>query len=301
MRHVWPALERLAGIAPRLAEARFRSVCDLPPSTESREFRDLVAAIATTRPPVVGVDNMVELDMSVGSDLFDHVDWANSADVGRAATAALAQREAPAGFVRHLTPSLLQARQRGIGSLEPATIQLGARLLVPDAARNLAPLPGVIEHADAPGAGGRCLLVRHELNDRRLYTCWWGIDSSLTDGRRVEAGEELGIAGAVDEAGLGSYVQVQVVAPAALVTGPPPRWVRPSEAAAWDHLCPDPSPLLGLIDPGRTTALRGDRVRAVRDRRIARSQRVYFDRPMNLVRGRDVWLYDETVSSTWTR
>jgi 4-aminobutyrate aminotransferase-like enzyme len=71
-----------------------------------------------------------------------------------------------------------------------------------------------------------------------------------------------------------------------------PGAVAPSLVAVWDEVSPDPSPLLGVDRPSEAAWDR-DRVLASRREHFARSQRAYYEDPINLVRGAGAELVDE--------
>jgi 4-aminobutyrate aminotransferase-like enzyme/Ser/Thr protein kinase RdoA (MazF antagonist) len=260
MRHTWPALARIAEISPALAAATFLGACGFEPAP----------APAVTGKAAVVQGPLAELDLTPGSDLYDDLDWTDP----EAVAAGIARRRGAAtGVVRHLTPSLLHTSQRSAGA---ATVQLGVALFPPEGEPLRTPLAGVVERAGDP------LVLRHDGD--AVWTCWWGVEPAVSEGAEIDAGAALGTGG--------SGVQVQVVTSAGLAAEPPPRWVRPRDVTLWSRLCPDPSGLLGL-EPAQPQRMDVHDVVALRERRFGRSQRAYYRRPMNLVRGRGVWLYDE--------
>ncbi|GAA1203846.1 aminotransferase class III-fold pyridoxal phosphate-dependent enzyme [Pseudonocardia alaniniphila] len=258
MRHTWPALARIVEISPALAEAAFRDACGFEPAPTP----------AVTGQAAVVHGALTELDLTPGSDLYDDLDWSDP----DAVTAAIAHRRGrTTGVARHLTASLLHASQR---SARAATVQLGMALFPPEGEPLRTPLAGVVERIAAP------LVVRHD----RVWTCWWGLEPLVCDGMEIDAGTALGTGR--------DGVQVQLVTSAELAAEPPPRWVRPDDVPVWSRLSPDPSVLLGL-EPAQQPRMDVHDVVALREHRFGRSQRAYYRRPMNLVRGRGVWLYDE--------
>lgn len=292
MRNTWPTLALLTAVHPALAEARFRSACGLS-SVRGRSYAcDGFALHADETSRTLDADTLVEIDVSAGSELFDDVDPDDSAQVREALASALGDRTKVAGVTPHLSVSFLRAAQRGVGICEPTTVQLGVGLLVADGAEVRTPLPGRVRSSstcpDQPA-----LVIQHEHNGRTAYSCWWGLSETVEGGTELKSGAQIGVADPSSTTGMEPFVQVQIVAYDPALSGPPPRWIRPRDRAAWSQLSPDPRPLLGLSASSGARPLDSQRVQAIRDERIARSQRVYFLRPMNLVRGRGVWLYDE--------
>ncbi|HET6502396.1 MAG TPA: aminotransferase class III-fold pyridoxal phosphate-dependent enzyme [Amycolatopsis sp.] len=265
MRHTWPALARIVRINPVFAEMALRAACGLDAPAAS-------ALPAHAAPAAVLPGPLTELDLTPAGDLYDGLDWTDDAAFARA----IAVRAGGAtGFTRHLSPALRWAEQR---SEAAAPVQLGTGLFPATGEPVRAPLDGDVERVADP------LVLRHQ----DFWTCWWGLTPAISPGARVEAGAVLGTAAST----LGEPVQVQVVTSPHLAVEPPPRRVRPRDVPLWSKLCPDPAPLLGIAAPG-TSRMDVHDVVSVRQRRFGRSQRAYYQRPMNLVRGRGVWLYDE--------
>ena len=65
-----------------------------------------------------------------------------------------------------------------------------------------------------------------------------------------------------------------------------------THADAWRELCPDPSPLVPVRPSLRAVDHDPSRLRAARERTVARAQRLYYDQPPEIVRGWKTYLYD---------
>lgn len=298
MRHTWPTIARLVEIHPSVAETAFRLACGLPGTEAEAELTSLLATPKAT----VGSESVdaVEADLRPASDLFDDCDW-TSATAVKAALNRVRDGDADVPlYLPHLQASLLRAEQRAPGAAEPATVQLGAALLAPVGTVIRAPLDGVVEATAGPSTP---LVLQHVERGVEFRTCWWGLRSAAAGGERIDAGQVLGtLAGPASQTDteraapggtlLGPGVQVQVIRSAGLAAMPPPRFIPSSHRATWHRLSPDPAGLLGM-PASRTQDSTVDNVLALRRRYIASSQRHYYREPMNLVRGRDVWFYDE--------
>lgn len=271
MQHTWPALAKVARIDPDYAEAALRVACG---RTAHPDAARVIAALTPVAPWSTSDREAVPVDTSIASDLFDVIDWHDPVILDRAVTAQIGDGF---GVIGHLQPNLLWAARRGVGEDEPATITLGVRLLVRAADVINSPLDGVVE------AGN---VVRHDVGAVTFRTHWQGI--STTPGS-VTAGAPLGT---VDD-GPRPAVSVAVSLPRRHRGGAGwPARIRPSEVAVFTELSPDPAGLLGLRPP-EGIRLRVQEVLAIRNQRLASSQRAYYRAPMNLQRGRGVWLYDE--------
>jgi 4-aminobutyrate aminotransferase-like enzyme len=197
------------------------------------------------------------------------------------------------GIIGHLQPNLLWAAQRSVGAAEPATTTLGVRLLVRAGESIATPLEGTVVATDPHPT------VRHTAVDGigplSFYVHWHGLTApgSVVPGQELAAGQPLGLASGDDCDGTETVFNVSISLPRRHRGHADwPLRISPREIDVYAGLSPDPTVLLGL--PDRTTAhLTVEQVLAIRRNRLATSQRAYYRAPMNLQRGRGVWLYDE--------
>ena len=291
MKNSWPAISQLARLHPDLAEAQFRFACGLPPT---RRFVDVSQALAAAEVKPVSSRRMAFVDLSPASDIYDEAAWTEPGDLAPAIVRALASGS-DFKVVPHLSAILINAGQRRPGTDEPHTIRLGTTLFAEVGTVISAPLAGVVEESASYAAP---LVLRHEVDGQTFRTCWWGLDpESAVAGTCAAGGPIGGVALQQNDDDLAPGVQVQVILSEGLAAWPPPRRVSPSQLEVWRGLSPDPAPLLGTPVAPHHEDLRLpiDEIVAARSRLIAKSQRHYYRSPMSLVRGRDVWLYDENA------
>lgn len=296
MHDTWPTLAKAVAVHPVVAEETLRLACGLAPTDQ--HIATCSAVSAHVGPTVLrgafgGGTPVATLDLRPASDLWDGRDWTATEDVRTALDEARNGDSTRPLHLPHLWASMLRASRRTPGLSGPATVQLGAAILLPAGSPIHAPLAAVVE---AHGTGGR-LVLRHGADEHELRTVWYGLDASLLGGTRIEVGDVLGIVAdttvdgtAVGQHLLGSGIQVQVASSAELALLLP-RFVRAADRETWRRVSPDPAALLGVEPPADVPTV-GD-VLAMRRRHLASSQRSYYREPMNLVRGRDVWFYDE--------
>ncbi|WP_371402765.1 aminotransferase class III-fold pyridoxal phosphate-dependent enzyme [Kribbella sp. NBC_00662] len=180
----------------------------------------------------------------------------------------------------HLQPDAGTVVRRTTQSGEAATLRLGLEIASPKPFQVVASQPGVVEEQ-----GTAYLILRHD-GDETIWSRWTGLDSPLPVGVPVAAGDPIGVAQ--------TSLRVAIFRSLETARAAERSRVPPSEATAWAIVSPDPSDFLGLdARPEAVTDWTADKVLATRNVRFARSQRSYYDRPMQLVGGRGAWLYDE--------
>lgn len=275
-RHTWPTLRRLVAIPPARARAVLHAVAGRPASPQ---VAGLAAWLSRVEPQPVVERPTVAVDLTVNSPVFDDV------QLGDVPAARQAMRDAAAGGVPvgpHLRSRFTRLARRRTDAPEPATLHLGRELHLAEGDVVRLPFDGTVE-----GRTDTQLITRHMTTDGTFFWArWTGLASPAVQGTVLTAGDVLGQAGTepvavslfTDEASAfaadGDYV---------------PRWQVP----AWSRISPDPGPYLGVAADGDADRWDIHRVQSTRDAHFGRSQRSYYARPMNLVRGRDTWLYDE--------
>ncbi len=236
-----------------VAEEAVRDALGRPPAA-ARAARAATAAVA--RPMLATPPAVVDLSV-LADDLGDGVflDADAEARILRAA-----RQEHGAAVTRHgearLTRTVLGA------AAAPATVALGAELDLDPGTPVTAPWAGDV----ATSPEGTVILRSQELT---LHV------TGLTDppAGPVAAGALLGTAGE-------RVVRVVACTEPELV---PPPVVAPAEAPGWLRVCPDPSPLLGVV-----VAATGTDAPGLLERRLtsfAQVQEHYYESPMRIERG----------------
>ena len=264
--HTWATLHQIAELPMGFVDARLRSACGL----------ELGAAAAPLPQAACLAQSVAVCDLDPHRAAFDGIDVDNGADlwnVGRPelpfALASGAVRADRADFAD--------------GSGGPATVQLGIELHLEPTTEVRLPLSGKVQEASPDR-----LIIAHSTvasdtagtNPTELETvwsCWHGITSDLAPGHRLDAGDLLG-----ESADTPVHVHVLGFEPArgAVI----PRFVRPVDATAWSAVTADPSAFLQLDAISMVPRVEDSDVTALRNSRLASSQRYYYDEPMTLVR-----------------
>ncbi len=317
-------LRRLAETDWRLAEFRVRDACGLAPNPS-------VAAIVSwmrtgdPRAPVLAPGRLAKpavLDLSVGSlDLPHPEDLSREGALEAWIADELSARGATVGVGRYGEARLLYDAPsfagEDAGSPGARTVHMGLDLFAPAGEPVHSPLPGVVVSV-ADNAGrldyGPTVVVRHATSGGTAFHTLYGHLScaSLTKrapGENVRAGDVLGWLGApAANGGWPPHLHFQVIALDSLDDDGQPRVARKGDfpgvvearlRRVWGSVLPDPAPLAGLpaefgeslaaAAPPRETAAR---IKAGRDRRLAPSLSLSYDRPVHAVRGLGQHLFD---------
>jgi 4-aminobutyrate aminotransferase-like enzyme/Ser/Thr protein kinase RdoA (MazF antagonist) len=272
----WGALDALRALPDGLAAAAIRSLFGLAPVPRmTRLAQRLAAARPSQLVDGASPDLLAAVDLGVVSERIVDGSWEQSrapadgaAEPGRVAVGRW-------GEIRLPTPGK-PAR------VPPPTLHLGADVFVSSGATVRAPLPGV-----AITVRSNELVLALSLDADRIHLRLAGVTPTVARGQAITAGEMIGTVDA-PVAGMSAHVHVQLCdsedVPGLAVP-------REHELQAWLALCPDPSPLLGIDVAASLPAAPAEQ----RERRrvvIADSQKLYYERPVPIVRGWRQYLYD---------
>ncbi len=266
--NTWATLDRLLDLPMAFVDERIATACD----------RRLTAKDQPVfRPPAVSLHpDLTVVDLDPHCDVFDTVD-----PTDKAAVRAAALPELPHA-IAHDTVRLDRGGPAD-GDGGPATIQLGLELHLPRGSEVRLPVDGTVVEATPER-----VVVSHRIGREELWSQWTGLHPLVKAGAQLVPGDPLGQVS--DDAA--SPVSVQLLRFLPSQYDRVPSSVRPADRVAWAALSLDPSNLLGLtpVDPP-TESVQTDIV-ALRDSRLASSQRYYYREPMNLVRASGVWFID---------
>lgn len=191
-----------------------------------------------------------------------------------------------------ITPMIAPAAQTSVSSVwgeteysdgpealhpHPQALQTFIRLKAPTGTPVVAPLDAVVLKARI----GEAVLSLSCGNESLVLTLQ-GMDHQLTIGGHISRGEILGTVQGAPAAQNGELL----VHAAAEENLPLNGAVR--DKAALAAICPDPSPLLGIVAREHQTI----DAAAVRKKYVAPSQSLYYAEPAQIVRGRGQWLWD---------
>ncbi|MDE2981934.1 MAG: aminotransferase class III-fold pyridoxal phosphate-dependent enzyme [Gemmatimonadota bacterium] len=217
---------------------------------------------------------------------------------------------------------------RGDHGPESRTIHLGLDLFAPPGTAVRAPLAGTVASvADnaRPRDYGPTVILRHETADGLgFHTLYGHLDQTtlehLTPGANVQAGEVIGWLGdAAVNGGWPPHLHVQIIAldplydegAATPAPGDFPGVARQRLRSVWESILPDPTSLAGLaslatdrpaegapvippIPSVPDSVLRFADLTAKRKTVLGSSLSLSYARPVHIVRGHGVWLYDDT-------
>jgi 4-aminobutyrate aminotransferase-like enzyme/Ser/Thr protein kinase RdoA (MazF antagonist) len=307
------ALERLAGIPPRLAHYTFRAACSRPPVPEGEELVRWLRDRGREAASVLDLDTRTAaslvLDLGVGS-LFLGADprQAETGPLTEAIFGAMKKAGAEVGVGRYDEARLLYVSPLfGDGAApteERRTVHLGIDLFVPEGSAVRAPLDGTVHllaNNRSPQDYGPLVVLRHETGEgRAVFTLYGHLSEDTLDGlaagQSVARGQAFARVGAPPgNGGWPPHLHFQIVLDLLDMGAGFPGVARASEREVWKALSPDPNLLLGIPasrfpepEPSREATL------LARRSRLGPNLSLSYRRPLKIVRGFMQYLYDET-------
>ena len=183
------------------------------------------------------------------------------------------------------------------------TVHLGMDLFVAAQTPVHAPLAGVVHAlADRTRAQdyGPVIVLRHEVNDLVFYTLYGHLSrESLQDlelGQSIESGQAFATVGTRSVNGdWPTHLHLQVITDLLDLDDAFPGVCRASQRAVWTSFCPDPNLLICLpASAFPVPRANRDALLAARRKLVGGNVSVGYNRPLQIVRGKGQYLYDDT-------
>ncbi len=306
----WDALRRLAGIDPDLVHYRLRAACGLVPCPTSVAVTDWLASPDRKFAPVLGpgvdMTRRVVLDLGPASEDIERLDTLNDVTVwSRKIADKVSRAGADVAVGRYDEPRLCYTGEQFTdeNTDDWRTVHLGLDLFAPAGTPVHAPFAGRVHgvrNNDIDLDYGPTIIVEHEPEPGiRFYTLYGHLSEAsleMNAGSVVEAGARIGWLGEPSEnGGWPPHLHFQMITDLVGHSGNFPGVAAPSQRALWRSLSPDPSLMLGVSGANGPAAdlSRADIVTS-RERHVGPSLSVAYDTPLEIVRGWQQFLYDES-------
>ncbi len=312
--YVWELLERLARGAefhPDLARCRVRGACGLEPHPRASPLRAWLGrqreagAFAPVLPPRLAAGPHAVFDLSVGSRWLGTTGELDA----RGWTDLLFGHMRAAGAVVGLG-RYDEARRwydsdvfavEGEEGLERRTVHLGVDLFAEPGTPVQAPFPATVHgfrDNDARLDYGPTVILRHEGEAGAWFTLYGHLSrdslAGLRAGRRIGAGEEIGRIGPYPENGdWAPHLHFQLMVDPLGRKGDFPGVAPPSQREVWLSLSPDPNLVLGIPELAPAPANATPELLDARRDLLGPSLSLSYRRPLEIVRGKGAYLYDE--------
>jgi 4-aminobutyrate aminotransferase-like enzyme/Ser/Thr protein kinase RdoA (MazF antagonist) len=302
-------LQRLLEVHPRFAEATFRHACGLTPNPAAVALghwlganREVVAPILamdlkTISPPILDLSPYNPV-LPVGPIDQDACVYLAPELMAQAGTELAVGRYDEVRLI-YTNPEFAASCPTG----ERRTVHLGMDLFVAAQTPVHAPMAGVVHAlADRTGAQdyGPVIVLRHEVDDLVFYTLYGHLSrESLQDlelGQSIESGQAFATVGTREVNGdWPPHLHLQVITDLLDLDDDFPGVCRASQRAVWTAFCPDPNLLIGLpAEAFPVSPADGEATLAARRKLVGRNVSVGYKRPLQMIRGKGQYLYDET-------
>ncbi|WP_217376396.1 aminotransferase class III-fold pyridoxal phosphate-dependent enzyme [Paenarthrobacter ureafaciens] len=229
------------------------------------------------------------LNLSASSPVFDDADASKPSTLAEAAHRAVEELKPSIAVRPYGEPSFLIPALRADGIQQAVNTPLGLSFFVGNGTSVFAPADGTIVGSKKPNT----VTIRHEPgNDVVFWTRITNVNPSMRIGDAVTAGQIIGHSAQGADA---SDFLTQAVTAQLLTVDPTeidvPFEVRRDELPIWSQFSPDPTQLSGGVigewQPTLPKALEG------RKKYLPETHPTYFEQPINMVRAKDCYFYDE--------
>jgi len=302
-------LHHLLDVHPRFAEATFRNACGLTPNPASVAVGQWLFENQDALSPIMPVDLRTEspaiLDLSpynvelpVGRECADAF--------GNLVAEAMSCSSTNVAIGGYDEVRLIYTDDAFGGSCptgERRTIHLGMDFFVEPHTPVHAPLDGVVQvFADRAHVQdyGPTIVLRHEVDDLDFYTLYGHLSREslleIESGQFIKSGQPFATVGTSEEnGGWQPHLHLQVITDLLNLVDAFPGVCRASQREMWTAFCPDPNLLVGIpatAFPDKRAS--SDATLAARRKLVGRNVSTGYARPLQMIRGRGQYLYDDT-------
>ena len=306
---IYRTLQRLLDIHPRFAEATFRYACGLVPNPAAVTVGHWLGASRDIVAPILPIDlksvSPPILDLSPYNPALPVDPIAEDTEVDLS-TESMAEAGTEVAIGRYNEVRLIYTDAAFADSCpteERRTVHLGMDLFITAQTPVHAPLAGVVHaFADRTRAQdyGPVVVLRHEVDDLVFYTLYGHLSrESLHDlelEQSIEKGQVFATVGTRKVNGdWPTHLHLQVITDLLDLDDAFPGVCRASQRAVWTSFCPDPNLIIGLPSSAfPEPRSNGDATLAARRKLVGRNVSVGYNRPLQIVRGKGQYLYDDT-------
>ena len=301
----WDLLEKLKDISPAYAAARFSHECGMSAHYQKNLnwIKENQQAFGLITPYNFKEDKYLVFDLSVASKEFVDIDWEHNkpaiADhlVNRMKTA-----NAVAGITRYDEPRLFFYQDKFKSANEDFTdyrnVHLGMDLIMEVGTPVYAALDGVVHHIiqnDATKDLKNAVLLKHQpASDIEFYTIYGNIESDLSIGDSIKKGTQIGQLVFIDN--WSSHLHFQIALDLVGHDTNFPVTTIPTETIKqfWTTISPNPNIILQFPEKElQDDHYSVDEITKKRSHLLGKNQKYYYQNPINLVRSKAQWFYDD--------
>jgi 4-aminobutyrate aminotransferase-like enzyme/Ser/Thr protein kinase RdoA (MazF antagonist) len=303
----WSLLEKLRSIAPQLVHYSFRAACGLEAHPKNKLFQDWSnqSNVQPTNPINLNGRHVIPLDLSVGSlDLGNNSNFDTIPRFANQINKLLAEKNADVGIGGYgeIRPFYTTDAYKIEGNNGPQwrTMHLGTDFWAEEETEVLAFWEGEIisiQNNDNPCDYGPTLILKHLIDDELTFYTLYGHLSKKTlshcrIGQKVEKGEMVAWVGnQLVNGGWPPHLHFQIMLDLLENEGDFPGVSYVSEAELWLSICPS------VCDyPNHFKKPEEDKLNllAKRENMLGRSLSISYQKPLHMVRGAGIYLYDTT-------
>ena len=309
-RAAWNALEQWSKVNAEFATYYFRNSCGLDAHPNLDQFKSFCKEHSSTLQtliPTIPYDSIEQIDMSVGSKWLGHEFEYTDKTLSRYKYAKLFAQQPNtlfAGGYLEYRPFYSTAAYKSEGNNGPEyrSVHLGIDLCIKEETPIHAFADGIVFSVHDNNIDkdyGPTVILQHELeNGEHFYSLYGHLSLScienLSNGDNVRKGDLIGHIG--DESVNGGWIphlHFQLMLSMFDETTNYPGVATPNLVPVWQDICPDPAFVFSDLKPSAQLPIE-KHLLEYRKKHLGKSLSVSYDKPLTILMGSDVYLFDHT-------
>jgi len=304
----WDLLNKLKEISPVYANYTFRNACGWEAVPDNSVVVNWLQKNQSTFAPVVKIDKLKVLDLSVGSlDLGHNSNFDTNESFEKLINEQCREGIAGIGKYNEVRPIYTtdSYKVKANEGYQWRSVHLGLDVFQPVGNPVFAPLDGVVhsfQNNNADKDYGPTIILEHQFEVKnktyKFYTLYGHLSLSsienLAEGMIIKKGQQIATMGDSDvNVGWPPHLHFQIILDMLGKKGDFPGVAFPHQIAVWKNLCPDPNLIMGIEEETLyDKSLSKDEILEIRHQHLGRNLSVSYKKPLNIVRAYRQYLYE---------
>lgn len=303
----WNLLRKLKSIPIEYAIARFRKSCHFSPTRNLAKNQNWIKQHPHLFGQPVNInfhkEEYLVFDLSIGTSEFAGIEWEDRKAIANHLVKRIKTANAKAGITRYNEARLFfNSKKYSVPNDEYEAyrnVHLGMDIILEEGSKALAVLDGTVHHIiqnDPEKDLKNAVVLRHEPTEGIcFFTIYGNIKTDLQIGEKIDKNEVIGQLVFLNNWAPHLHFQLALDLVGFDKNFPVATAAEKATADFWKLVSPNPNLLLKIpAKKLKDTYYSLEEIIEKRKRLLGKNQKFYYQAPINIVRSKAQWLYDDT-------